>query len=132
MLETFPDRPADLEQDLTAFAARLLRRSVCNPHTRSLLRLLYLEGARHPELFSAWREYGPGRKYPAIAARLAQLALAGHLEIDDASLAARQFVALVGADIRTDIELGLPIPDAEIDGMAKNAIRTFLRAYRKP
>lgn len=131
VLETFPDAPADLEADLCAFAARLLKVAVCEPSGRWLLRLLSLEGARHPELFTTWREYGPGRKHPAMAARFAQLALGGYLDIEDPSLAARQFMALVMSDVRSDLQFGIPIPESELEGLARNAVHTFLKAFGK-
>lgn len=131
LLETFPDAPKDLEADLTAFAVRLLRVAVCEPSGRWLLRLLSLEGVRHPELFATWREYGPGRKHPAMAARFAQLAHGGYLQIEDPSLAARQFMALVMSDVRADLQLGIPIPESELNGLAKNAVQTFLKAFEK-
>lgn len=129
VLETFPDAPLDLEAELTAFTARLLGKAVCDTNGRWLLRLVEREGARYPELFETWREYGPGRKYPAVAARLAQLALAGHLDLDDPAVAARQFMALIMADIRSDIQLGVQTPQSEIEVMAANAVKTFLRAF---
>ncbi len=131
VLETFPDTPKDLEADLCAFATRLLKVAVCEPSGRWLLRLLSLEGARHPELFTTWREYGPGRKHPAMAARFAQLAHGGYLDVEDPSLAARQFMALVMSDVRADLQLGIPIPESELAGLAKNAVHTFLRAFGK-
>ncbi|NML73959.1 TetR/AcrR family transcriptional regulator [Rhizobium sp. S-51] len=131
VLETFPDAPKDLEVDLVAFAVRLLRVAVCEPSGRWLLRLLSLEGTRHPELFATWREYGPGRKHPAMAARFALLAHGGYLDVEDPSLAARQFMALVMSDVRSDLQLGIPIPESELDGLARNAVRTFLKAFSK-
>ncbi len=131
VLETFPDAPKDLEADLCAFATRLLKVAVCEPSGRWLLRLLSLEGARHPELFTTWREYGPGRKHPAMAARFAQLAHGGYLDVEDPSLAARQFMALVMSDVRADLQLGIPIPESELAGLAKNAVHTFLKAFGK-
>jgi len=131
VLDTFPDRPQNLEAELTAFTARLLRKAVCDPNGRWLVRLVEREGARYPELFTTWREYGPGKKYPAVAARLAQLVLAGYLELDDPALAARQYMALAVADIRSDLQLGVKTSDEEIDAMAANAVKTFLRAFAK-
>lgn len=129
VLDTFPEGSDDLERDLTAFTARLLRIAACNPKARWLMRLVEREGARYPELFASWRDYGPGKKYPAVAARLAQLAHAGYLELDDPGTAARQYMALAMADIRPDIQLGVKTPDDEIDRMAASAVRTFLRAF---
>ena len=129
VLETFPDNPQDLQKELTAFTVRMLKIATCNPHSRWLTRLVEREGQRYPELFNTWREYGPGRKYPAIAARFAQLAHAGHLAFDDPSLAARQYMALALADVRGDMQLGIMPADEELEVMAGNAVKTFLRAF---
>ncbi|WP_246745813.1 MULTISPECIES: TetR/AcrR family transcriptional regulator [unclassified Ciceribacter] len=131
VLDTFPDRPTDLERELTDFTVRMLNRAVCDPNGRWLIRLVEREGARYPELFSTWREYGPGRKYPAVAARLAQLALAGYLDLPDPGLAARQYMALVVADIRSDLQFGIVTPQRDIEAMAANAVKTFLKAFGK-
>jgi len=131
VLDTFPVAPQDLEQELTQFSAQLLRKAICDPNGRWLRKLVETEGARFPELFETWKEYGPGKKYPAIAARLAQLAHAGYLDLDDPALAARQYMALLATDLRYDQQLGRQTPDAEIDGMAANATKTFLRAFAR-
>ena len=131
VLDTFPVAPQDLEKELTEFSARLLRKAMCDPNGRWLRKLVETEGARFPKLFETWKEYGPGKKYPAVAARLAQLALAGYLDLDDPALAARQYMALLGADLRIDQQLGRQTPESEIDQMAANATRTFLRAFAR-
>jgi len=129
ILESFPVAPTDLEAELTVFSVSLLRKALCDPNGRWLRKLVETEGARYPELFASWREYGPGKKYPAVAARLAQLAHAGYLELDDPALAARQFMALLATDLRNDQQLGRSTPDAELQVMAANAVKTFLRAF---
>lgn len=131
VMEQFPVAPADLEAELTAFSAFFLRRAMCDPNGRRLRKLLEAEAVRYPQLFSTWKEYGPGKKYPAIAARLAQLAHAGYLDLDDPNVAARQFVALLGMDIKTDIQFGRQPSDEELDDMAKIAMRTFVKAYAR-
>ena len=131
VLDTFPVAPQDLEKELTEFSARLLRKAMCDPNGRWLRKLVETEGARFPKLFETWKEYGPGKKYPAVAARLAQLALAGYLDLDDPALAARQYMALLGADLHIDQQLGRQTPESEIDQMAANATRTFLRAFAR-
>lgn len=131
-LDSFPDRPADLEADLIAFAMRLTRNCMCDGDGRALRKLIENEGTRYPELFAAWQEYGPGRNWPAIAARFAKLAHQGLLDLDDADLAARQFMALVNADLPNSAELGREPTDVELEKAATNAVRTFLRAYRVP
>jgi AcrR family transcriptional regulator len=127
-IETFPDRPKALEAELVAFAARLLRNCTCNADGAALRKLINAEGERYPELFAAWREYGPGRAEAAIAGCLAKLAHGGLLEVDDADVAARQFLALINAGFSTPAPLR-PRSAAEIKVAAANGVKTFLRAF---
>ncbi len=128
-LGTFPDQPADLEAELTEFAARLNRNCLCNADGKYLRKLIEAEGRRYPELFAIWRENGPGKTWAALAARFARLAHAGYLEIDDPDIAARQFLALVNADLQVSMALGDVIGEDRAREAALNAVRTFLRAY---
>lgn len=128
---SFPQQPADLEAELVAFAVRLTRNCMCDADGRALRKLIENEAQRYPELFETWREYGPGKNWPPIAARFAKLAHDGLLEIDDADLAARQFMALVNADLPATREMGERPSDAALETAARNAVRTFLRAYGK-
>jgi AcrR family transcriptional regulator len=128
-LATFPDRPKDLEAELVAFAVRLTRTCTCDGDGKALRRLVEAEGERYPELFRAWREFGPGKAWAPLAARFAKLAHAGYLEIRDPDLAARQFIALVNADVQMRTALGDEPSDAEIESAARDAVRTFLRAF---
>lgn len=132
-IATFPDRPADLQAELTEFAVRLSMNCVCSRDGSFLRRLVQNEGQRYPELFAAWREHGPGRTWAALAARLARLAHGGHIELDDADAAARQFLALNGADLHITFLLGETPSEAEVRLSSTRAVRTFLRAYaRRP
>lgn len=128
-LATFPDRPVDLEDELVAFAVRFNRIWQCNQHGSCIRKLIDTEGERYPELFAGWREQGPGLIWTAVGARFKRLAQAGHLDIADPELAARQFLALVCADIRMAIALGDSIDDAAHEQAARNGVRTFLRAF---
>jgi AcrR family transcriptional regulator len=130
-LATFPDRPTNLEADLTAFAVRLTHNCICNRDGKFLRKLIQSEGERYPELFADWRVNGPAKVWSALAARFARLALSGHLDLDDPDLAARQFLALVNADLQTAMLLGDEMDDDFLVASAKNAVRTFLRAYGK-
>lgn len=128
-LSRFPDKPADLEAELTAFAVRLRQDCIYNREGRYLRRLIQTEGERYPQLFADWREYGPGKTWSALAARFARLALAGYLELDDPDLAARHFMALINADTQVACMLKeVPARD-EIERSARSAVRAFLRAY---
>ncbi|HEY6631046.1 MAG TPA: TetR/AcrR family transcriptional regulator [Rhizobiaceae bacterium] len=130
-LATFPDHPGKLDEDLVAFAVRLNRNCICSGDGKFLRKLIHTEGERYPELFAAWREQGPGKAWAALAARFARLAHAGHLDIDDPDVAARQFQALITADLHVSMMLGDQPDDERIRQAATNAVRTFLRAYGK-
>jgi AcrR family transcriptional regulator len=130
-LATFPDHPDDLEAELVAFAVRLNRNCICNSDGKYLRKLIEAEGQRYPELFATWRENGPGKTWTALAARFARLAYTGHLDVDDPDVAARQFLALINADLHVSMVLGDQIDEARAREAATNAVRTFLRAYGK-
>jgi len=128
---TFPDHPADMEAELIDFAIRLCSNCMCDPDAMALRTLIEKEGPRYPQLFETWKQYGPGSNWPAIAGRFAKLAHQGYLEVDDPDLAARQFMALVNADLPVTRDMGQPPTAAEIRAAATNAVRTFLRAFGK-
>lgn len=130
-LASFPDQPADLEGDLVRFAVRMNRNCLCNRDGKALRKLIQAEGERYPELFAVWREQGPGRTWPALAARFARLALAGHLSMDDPDIAARHFLALVNAELQTTFMLGGTPTEEEVLQSARNGVSAFLRAYSK-
>jgi AcrR family transcriptional regulator len=128
-IDTFPDKPDDLQADLTAFAVRMMRNCVCSRDGKFMRKLVQSEGERCPELFAVWQKDGPVRTWAALAARLARLALAGHLILPDPDLAARQFLSLVRADLEMKMIFGLPISDAELENAASGGVATFLRAF---
>ncbi|MDH6232510.1 AcrR family transcriptional regulator [Mesorhizobium soli] len=129
-LATFPDHPKDLEAELVAFAIRLNQNCICNRDGKFLRKLIQTEGERYPELFATWRNEGPLKTWSALAARFARLAHAGLLDVDDPDLAARQFLALINADLQVALLLGETPTEAARETSARNAVRTFLRAYR--
>jgi AcrR family transcriptional regulator len=132
-IDTFPDQPEDLEADLIAFAIRMNQNCICNRDGKFLRKLIQTEGQRYPELFAEWREQGPGRTWPALAARFARLAHGGYLAFDDPDVAARQFLALVNAELQTVFMLGGTPGETEVFRSATNGVRTFLRAFgRRP
>ncbi|MER8429935.1 TetR/AcrR family transcriptional regulator [Mesorhizobium caraganae] len=128
---SFPDQPRDLEVDLIGFAVRMNQNCICNRDGRFLRKLIQTEGERYPELFAEWRDQGPGRTWPALAARFARLAHAGHLAVDDPDVAARQFLALANAELQTTFMLGGMPSEDEVLQSANHGVRTFLRAFGK-
>lgn len=129
VLGTFPDKPADLEADLVDFAVRLNKNCLCDRDGKFLRKLIQTEGERNPHLFAGWRSEGPGKIWSALAARFARLAFSGHLDIEDPDAAARQFLALINADLQIPMLLGEPLTDDQLRASAANAVRTFLRAF---
>lgn len=132
ILSTFPDKADNLEDDLTAFLVRINKNCVCNHDGRFLRKLVQTEGERHPHLFESWRQQGPLKITNALAALFARLSLSGELEIDDFDVAARQFMALGNADLQMLLLFGEAPTDEQIESAARNATRTFLKAYGKP
>ncbi|WP_375451919.1 TetR/AcrR family transcriptional regulator [uncultured Devosia sp.] len=128
-LATFPDRPGDLQADLTDFAVRLLGRCMCDIDGRALSLLLVRESHRFPELFETWHQYGPGKDWPALAACFDRLARNGYLDITDASLAARHFMALINADLPTDQGPCVRPSEEALRSTATLGVSTFLRAF---
>ncbi|RYG32655.1 TetR/AcrR family transcriptional regulator [bacterium] len=130
-LATFPDKPTRLNQELTDFAVRMASDCLCSRDGKFLRKLLLSEGERYPELFAAWREDGPDKTNAALAARFARLALGGHLQLDDPDVAARQFMALLFADLQMTLTLGGKPSEERVRQSAEIAVTTFLRAYEK-
>ncbi|RUM27011.1 TetR/AcrR family transcriptional regulator [Rhizobium vallis] len=132
MLSTFPDSADNLEDELTAFVVRLNKNCICNHDGKFLRKLVQTEGERYPHLFESWRQHGPGKLTTALSALLARLAHKGALVIDDFDVAARQFVALGNADLQMTVLFGGVPTDEELERAARNAVRTFLKAYGGP
>lgn len=124
----------DLERDLTAFARRFLN-ALMHPQVLKLRRLVISNADRFPEMGRAWYERGFERALTTLAAQIERLSDLGLLEADDAKMAANHFVSLL---------LWIPVnkvmfsgeaagsSEAELDGYATAAVRTFLRAYSRP
>ncbi|MGV3551380.1 TetR/AcrR family transcriptional regulator [Rhizobium sp.] len=129
LLAGFPETGENLEDNLVEFLVSLSLNCVLNKDGRFLRKLVQTEGDRHPELFESWRKHGPLKMVSALGACLAKLTAKGVLEIDDFDVAARQLLALGHADIQMQVLLGETPSDDELERAARNATRTFLRAY---
>ncbi|WP_052025856.1 TetR/AcrR family transcriptional regulator [Phyllobacterium sp. YR531] len=128
-LSTFPDKPDNLQRDLSEFAIRLTTNCICNQDGKFLRRLVQTEGERYPHLFEGWRQQGPCKISTTLGALFAKLSHRGALRIDDFDLAARQFLALVNADLQMIYLFGGKPTEDELKSAADNAVDTFLRAY---
>ncbi|WP_295813390.1 TetR/AcrR family transcriptional regulator [uncultured Nitratireductor sp.] len=131
VLASFPDQPTDLEKELTCFAERLIVNCLCDQDGKFLRKLIQREGERHPHLFASWRNDGPGKVWSALAARFARLAYAGYLDMENPDVAARQFLALVNAELQMPALFGEKLENDRLQETAACAVKTFLRAYRK-
>ena len=79
-----------------------------------------------PRFYANWLPAGEH-----VVQYFARVAHAGFLDLDDPDLAARQFLALINADLQLTFMLGGTPTEAEVQQAATNAVRTFLRAYGK-
>jgi TetR/AcrR family transcriptional regulator, mexJK operon transcriptional repressor len=95
-----------------------------------MFRLMVAESARFPELGAAFEKEGPRRGQKLIEQYLAKLDAEGILEIENAALAAGQFVGLCQAGIFMRAQLTKYSPsDREIERVVGSAVRVFLRGY---
>lgn len=100
------------------------------PDVLSLRHLMLREMERFPELGRVWREYGPDRARPDLAAAFTRYADAGRLDIPDLEAAIYQFYSLAiyphlihaGYGTRLDPELSQRLVTSGVD--------MFLSYYR--
>jgi TetR/AcrR family transcriptional regulator, mexJK operon transcriptional repressor len=94
-----------------------------------LQRMIASETARDPEVYHAVRSRATDPILEALAGRLAMLGNAGYLEVPDPALAARQFLALIAAEVPEITEHGTKkVPDKVVRRAVDAGVDTFLRA----
>ncbi len=129
VLESFPNEVEGLRSGLEDVAQKLVA-CYCDEQSQAVRRLLYAEALRFPDLVEAVRASGPDQFTEALAGRLARLANAGHLRIEDPVRAANQFIALVYEELPSLSTYGAhPLDPAEMDEVAIAGVDTFLRAF---
>ncbi len=103
------------------------QRSDCARFTQ---RLIASESGRDPDLQNwIWQRSG-APILDALAGRLAMLANAGRLTLPDPDLAARQFFALISAELPELTQTGRrPASQARLRTAVTNGVDTFLAAY---
>jgi TetR/AcrR family transcriptional regulator, mexJK operon transcriptional repressor len=95
-----------------------------------LQRMIAAEGGRDPEVYRTVRLKAGDPILEALAGRLAMLGNAGYLRMADPALAARQFLALISAEIPDLTEHGTRRqPDKAIRRAVDAGVDTFLRAH---
>jgi AcrR family transcriptional regulator len=98
-----------------------------------LSRTIAAESVRDPEIYRTVRTTATEPIMEALAGRLAMLGNAGYLDLPDPALAARQFFALIAAEIPERTENGTrAVPEAEFRQVVEAGLETFLRAYARP
>ena len=123
--------PGDVEASLNAIAERFLR-LLLSPDVIAMNRIIIGEVARFPVLAEVFWEAGPERVRVQLEDFFRRAAEAGTLDIADPRLAAGQFASLVRGEIHLQHLLGLGKADDKAPrNAAKNAVATFLRAFRK-
>ena len=123
--------PRDAEASLTEIAYRFLE-LVLSPDAIAVNRITIAEAVRFPQLGEVFWRAGPERTRNQIEAFLYRAAEVGTLDVADARLAAEQFIALLRGDIhlRQLLRLDIAVDPADLSSAAKNAVATFLKAFR--
>jgi TetR/AcrR family transcriptional repressor of mexJK operon len=123
--------PRDAEASLTEIAHRFLE-LVLSPDAIAVNRITIAEAVRFPQLGEVFWRAGPERTRNQIEAFLYRAAEVGTLDVADARLAAEQFIALLRGDIhlRQLLRLDIAVDPADLSSAAKNAVATFLKAFR--
>jgi len=130
-IETFPLKSDDLDDDFRLIGEKMVG-CLQDPKMMTLQRLLWAEVGHFPDLFDDVLEHNARPVIESLAGRLAILANAGYLEIENPIRAANQFMALISDELRTLTALGTKTIEPEVWRESVNAgVRTFLRAYAK-
>jgi TetR/AcrR family transcriptional regulator, mexJK operon transcriptional repressor len=124
--------PHDIAASLTTIAGRFLD-MLLSPEGIGVNRIIIGEVTRFPALGEVFWQAGPERNRRQIEAFLRRAGAAGSLAIDDARMAAEQFVSLVRGEIHLRRLLHVEgEPDsATIAAAAVTAVATFLRAFAR-
>jgi AcrR family transcriptional regulator len=102
------------------------------PCSLFLARMIAAETARDPEVYRLVQVKATNPIMEALAGRLAMLGNSGRLSVPDPMLAARQFLALIGAEISVLTEYGTrAVSDDVIQAAVDAGLDTFLRAHAR-
>jgi len=125
-LDTAPD---DVRTELERVAYALVD-CIRKDEGVAVMRLQLTEEARFTELIEQQRDVNRKRTIDALAGKLAQLALGGYLDLDDAGRAARHLLALVSDEALMASGHGNRIvADEVVDRSVRDGVDTFLAAF---
>lgn len=120
----------DLEAQLIVLAEEWIRPDPGFEDHFRMVRRLRAESDLFPaEMVAGWQEAGPLRSRRALAARLADLAEQGLLDVRDPELAAQQFTALITDPTVSRTEFSATASEQEIDRVARGGVHTFLYGH---
>lgn len=123
------DGTESIEQALVRLARAVATAVARSPQRSAVLRLLIGEAAHFPELLRRWRPMVVVQR--SLAARLADYADRGLLDVADPLEAAEHFGLLVTGSVNNRSVFGtVHVPDEEVDALAVSGVQVFLRAYR--
>lgn len=130
--QTAFEHEADIRTALLRFARDHVA-LLLSPEGAAMYRIVIAEAPRFPELGRTFYESGPAIRLKALADYLQRADAAGTLKVDDAPLAAREFVGALGGTVHLRAMLGHAdeISTAEQQALVEHAVDAFLRAYRR-
>jgi TetR/AcrR family transcriptional regulator, mexJK operon transcriptional repressor len=119
------------EKVLTAVGVGLIN-SIIGLRELAIARTVMAESHKFPELGQAFEAAGPEQGNRLLGQYLLKLSDSGILDIDDASLAARQFIAMCEAGLlrRAQLNISHPSPE-EVKKNVAVAVRVFIKGYAK-
>ncbi len=122
----------DLADDLAEMGETFLR-FVVRPSTLAFRRILVAEAGRFPELGRTFFDDATCAFRGRLADYLRRRGEEGALAVADGDLAAAQFIALCISDVLWRVELAVlsRVSSELVRSTVENALRTFLRAYRR-
>lgn len=129
-LAAVTQRPQPVEDGLR-YIAHCLLEVIYQPASVRLMRVLFAESPRFPELGRAYTTHAKAIFMTEMVEFLARHTAAGRLAVDDPTAAADQFHHLIMAGRYFDVLLGTvqaPL-DSERSVIAERAVRVFLRGY---
>lgn len=126
-----PLRDARGPKEALPEVGRRFLRLLTDPITSALFRVVVHEAPHFPEIGRMFNEVGPRLARQRLADYFNRCVAQGKLEIDDASMAADQFLMMCQARIWLDFLCGIrgAPTDQEVDKSVKAAVSTFLARY---
>jgi AcrR family transcriptional regulator len=123
----------EAREDIAAALRRVglgLAECYCADSSRALRRLLSSEPEQFSDLLGVVYDRVSRQVTRTLGDKLARLALAGRIRVDDPQLAAEQFTALLSGPIESRSRFGTrTIPRTELRGIARDAVSTFVKAF---